>query len=72
MSSTNSRSTTKYVDLEEQHIIESLERDERVSVDNLPEALAEARTAATATLKVVDYRAASEPIRVAMEDFREA
>ena len=51
MSKTNSRPAVEYLDREEQEIIESIERDEWVSVTNLPDAVAEARSIATATLR---------------------
>lgn len=51
MSKTNSRPPVEYLDTEEQAIIESIERDEWVPVTNLPDAVAEARSVATATLK---------------------
>ena len=51
MSETNSRPAVEYLDREEQEIVESIERDEWVSVTNLPDAVAEARSIATATLK---------------------
>ena len=51
MSKKNTRPGGEYLDREERELIESIERDEWVSVANLPDAVAEARSVATATLK---------------------
>jgi predicted DNA binding CopG/RHH family protein len=45
------KTAVEYLDSEERDIIESIEREEWVSVTNLPDAVAEARSIATATLK---------------------
>jgi predicted DNA binding CopG/RHH family protein len=51
MGESTSHVADQYLDPEEQDFIESIERDEWVSVSDLPHAVAEARSIATATLK---------------------
>ena len=51
MIKTDERADDDYIDDEEKELIESLDRDEWVPVADMPDALAEARTVASATLR---------------------